>query len=108
MTIMRIVPYPARRRRATSAALLLSMCAAEAFAQSAPPAAYPAHPVRAIVPYAPGGGTDILARGLAQKLTQRWGQQMVIDNRGGGGTIIGTELAAKAPPDGYTVLITAT
>lgn len=69
---------------------------------------YPSRPVRAIVPYAPGGGTDIMARSVAQKLSAAWGQQVVVDNRGGGATIIGTDLAAKAPPDGYTLLITST
>jgi tripartite-type tricarboxylate transporter receptor subunit TctC len=71
-------------------------------------APYPNRPVRAIVPYAPGGGTDILARTLAQKLSALWNQQVVIDNRGGGATIVGTDLAAKAPRDGYTLLITST
>ena len=66
---------------------------------------YPTKPVRLIVPFAPGGGTDIMARTLGQKLTESWGQQVVVDNRGGAGTIIGTELAVKSPPDGYTVML---
>src|ERR1044072_6693979 len=103
---MPIVPDPARGRRASPAARLCLACLSVLHA--ADPPSYPPRPVRAIVPYAPGGGTDILARGLGQKLSQRWGQQMVTDNRGGGGTIIGTDLVAKSPPDGYTVLITAT
>lgn len=69
-------------------------------------ARYPVAPVRAIVPYAPGGGTDILARQLGAKLYERWGQPLVVDNRAGGATIIGTELVARAPADGYTILIT--
>ncbi len=69
-------------------------------------ARYPAAPVRAIVPYAPGGGTDILARQLGAKLYERWGQPLVIDNRAGGATVIGTEIVARAPADGYTILIT--
>lgn len=66
--------------------------------------AYPAKSIRLIVPYPPGGGTDIVARLLSQKLTDTLGQQVVIDNRGGANAIIGTELGAKAPPDGYTLL----
>ncbi len=67
---------------------------------------YPVKPVRLIVPFSPGGGTDILARTLGQQLSQKWGQQVIVDNRAGAGTIIGTEVAAKATPDGYTVLLT--
>ena len=67
--------------------------------------AYPSKPVRAVVPSSAGGGTDIVARILAPRLSERLGQQIVIDNRPGAGTMIGIELAAKAPPDGYTVLI---
>ena len=71
--------------------------------------AYPTKPVRFIVPYPPGGTTDIVARGIAAKLSERFGQQVVIDNRGGASTIIGAEAAAKAVPDGYTILlVTAT
>jgi len=66
--------------------------------------AYPTKPIRLIVPYPPGGGTDIVSRLLAQKLTDALGQQVVIDNRGGANAIIGTELGAKASPDGYTLL----
>jgi len=69
-------------------------------------ARYPVAPVRAIVPYAPGGGTDILARQLGARLYERWGQPLVVDNRAGGATVIGTELVARAPADGYTLLIT--
>lgn len=65
---------------------------------------YPARPVRFIVPYPPGGGTDTVARLLNVALSERLGQQVVIDNRGGANAIIGTELAANAAPDGYTML----
>jgi tripartite-type tricarboxylate transporter receptor subunit TctC len=66
---------------------------------------YPAHAVRWVVPYPPGGTTDILARIIAQRLTARLGQQFVIDNRPGAGNNIGTEIVIKAPPDGYTFLL---
>jgi tripartite-type tricarboxylate transporter receptor subunit TctC len=68
---------------------------------------YPSKAVRVIVPYAPGGGTDIMTRVVTQKLSEMWGQQIVVDNRGGGGTVIGTQMAAKAPADGYTLFISA-
>src|SRR5690349_9195009 len=66
---------------------------------------YPQHPVRMIVPYPPGGAGDIVGRLLATKLTQSFGQQVVIDNRGGGGQVIATQLAATAPPDGQTLFL---
>lgn len=69
-----------------------------------PAAAYPNRPLRVIVPFPPGGGADTVARLLAERLTETVGQQIVIDNRGGASTIIGAELAARATPDGYTVL----
>ena len=65
---------------------------------------YPARPLRFIVPFPPGGSTTIVARLIGQKLTERWGQQVVVDNRAGGNTIIGTEAMVKAAPDGYTLL----
>ncbi|MDO8596260.1 MAG: tripartite tricarboxylate transporter substrate-binding protein, partial [Sulfuricaulis sp.] len=66
---------------------------------------YPTRPLRWIVPYAPGGGGDILARSIALKLTEAWGQPVIVDNRPGGGTTIGTDLVAKAPRDGHTILL---
>ena len=65
---------------------------------------YPNRPVKIIVPFPPGGGTDILARPIAQKLSTLWGQPVVIDNRGGAGGNIGTKAAAEAEPDGYTLI----
>lgn len=69
--------------------------------------AYPTRPIRLIVPYAPGGGADTLARGIGQKLSEMLGYSVVIDNRGGGGTILGSDLAAKARPDGHTIILVA-
>ena len=66
---------------------------------------YPVKPVRFIVPFTPGAINDFLGRLLAQKMSEVWGQQVVVDNRAGGGTLIGTEMAAKSPPDGYTLLL---
>jgi len=67
--------------------------------------AYPSRPLRMIVPFAPGGSNDIVARLIGHKFAERFGQQVVIDNRGGASGIIGTDIAAKAAPDGYTLLM---
>ena len=66
---------------------------------------YPARPVRMIIPFPPGGGTDLVARTLAQKLTETWGQPVIVDNRAGANGIIGTDLGAKSKPDGHTLLV---
>jgi len=66
---------------------------------------FPTRPVRFIVPYAPGGGADTLARGVGMPLSEILGHTVVIDNRGGGGTLLGSDIAAKAPPDGHTILM---
>ncbi len=73
---------------------------------SAQAASWPNKPVKIVVPYAPGGASDIIARPWADKLSQAFGHPFVIDNRGGAGGMIGTEVVAKSPPDGYTFLLT--
>ena len=66
---------------------------------------YPAKPIRLIVPYPPGGPTDLVGRALGQKLTEAWGQQVVVENRAGAASAVGTEVAARSPADGYTLLL---
>jgi len=68
--------------------------------------AFPERPLRFVVPYAPGGSTDTSARIVAEKLSVLFGQPVIVDNKPGGGTIIGTEIVAKAKPDGHTILLT--
>jgi tripartite-type tricarboxylate transporter receptor subunit TctC len=87
-------------------AAALTVIAAPAFSQDA--ANYPSRPLRMIVPFAPGGGLDISARLIGHKLTEKWGQNVVVDTRPGAATIVGTEIASKAAPDGYTVLMITT
>jgi len=81
----------------------VSLVGNTAWAQTA--ANFPAKPVRFIAPFPPGGSTDLLARLVAQKLTEAWGQQVIVENRGGAAGTIGVELAARAAPDGYTIVM---
>jgi tripartite-type tricarboxylate transporter receptor subunit TctC len=87
--------------------LLVSIlsCAASTAAAADAAANYPSRPIRFIAPFVPGGPSDTLSRLLGQKLTESWGQTVVVDNRGSAGGIVGFELGAKAPPDGYTLLL---
>jgi len=91
----------ARAWRWVATAFVLAACAGSIGAQP-----YPNRPIRFIVPYPPGGGTDVVARILSDPLTADLGQAIVIDNRGGAAGNVGTDIAAKAPPDGYNVLFT--
>ena len=85
------------------AALLLGLCAATAAAQSD----YPSRPVRLVVPFPPGGATDVVARLLSAKLTDALRQQVIIENRPGAGATLGTEQVARAAPDGYTLVVSS-
>ena len=87
-----------------AAALSLALASAAAIAQSGP---YPNRPIRVIVPYSPGTGSDVLARTLGKEISDKAGQPVVIENRDGGGSLVGTLAVAKAPADGYTLLIAA-
>lgn len=84
-----------------------SLAVAPSVAQAQAAAGWPSKPIRLIVPFPPGGGTDAFARPLSKVLTAQLGQTIVIDNRGGAGGTLGAELAAKSPPDGYTFLVGA-
>ena len=90
-----------------AALLLVLVVPAGAQAGNGADPKYPGKPVRMIVPLAPGGGSDIVARIFAQALTQHWGQPVVVDNRPGAGSNIGTTIAARAAPDGYSLLVTS-
>src|SRR5262245_10517621 len=81
-------------------AVLLALGSVSAQAQT-----YPARPVKIVVAFSPGGGTDIVARLLGTKLTEMWGQQVIVENRAGASGTIGTEYAAKSAPDGYTLFM---
>src|SRR4051794_20360950 len=91
-------------KRTVLALALCALCVGAADAAES----FPARPVRIIVPYAPGGAVDTVARTVGAKLSEIWAQPVVIENRTGGAANIGTELAARAVPDGYTLLMGTT
>ncbi|PJC72775.1 MAG: LacI family transcriptional regulator, partial [Syntrophobacterales bacterium CG_4_8_14_3_um_filter_58_8] len=95
-----------QRRRTIGIALALSVVLV-VFTAAAVLAAdpYPSKPIRLIIPFPPGGSNDIVGRLIAAKLSESLGKQVVVDNRGGAGGVLGTEMASKAEPDGYTLLI---
>lgn len=97
----RFTPRSKRLLQQVLISTCIATCAAGAWAQPA----WPAKPIRLIVPLAPGGTTDILARTMGPQLTAGLGQPIVIENRGGAGGVVGTDVAAKAAPDGYTLLL---
>jgi tripartite-type tricarboxylate transporter receptor subunit TctC len=89
-----------------SAALAVSLVSLASMTAAAQTPAYPSKPIRIVVPYAAGGGIDVISRLVGEKLSQRLGQPVVIDNRPGGGTLLGAEQVAKSAPDGYTLMVT--
>jgi tripartite-type tricarboxylate transporter receptor subunit TctC len=88
-----------------AAATFAPVLAGRALSQTSPSQSWPNRFVRLIVPFPPGGGTDAIARVVATRLSDMWGQQMVVENRGGGATNIGTEAVVRSDPDGYTMLL---
>ena len=91
------------RRRAVLATLAVSCCSS-GLAQAPNSAAWPTRTVTIVVPFAPGGGTDIGTRIVAQKLSQLWGQSVVVDNKAGAGGNVGLEVVSRAKPDGHTLM----
>jgi tripartite-type tricarboxylate transporter receptor subunit TctC len=91
-----------RTKTLTVAAAMLAAACLPASAQN-----YPSKPIRLIVPFPPGGGNDVIGRVVGAKLSERWGQQVIVDNRGGANGMIGLQLLMQAPPDGYTIAVGA-
>jgi len=104
-TKMKSEPAVARTRRALCAAVMAGVAGLAALPQTAGAQAYPTKPLRMIIPFAPGGGTDILGRIVALKLGEALGQQVVVENRPGAGGKIGASMVATAPGDGYTIMM---
>ena len=97
------IPSFSALRRAFTVALAAGVMPLAANAQT--PAAWPTKPIRMVVPFAAGGTTDVVARMVGQKLAALWGQSVLIDNRAGAGGNVGADMVAKAPNDGYTILM---
>ncbi len=95
------------KSRAAAAQLVAAATLAVVVGNAVAQPTYPSRPIRFITPYAPGGSTTVLARLVGQHFTERWGQNVIVDNRPGGNTVIGTETLAKSPPDGYTIMLVA-
>jgi tripartite-type tricarboxylate transporter receptor subunit TctC len=91
--------------RLVTLGLLSALGAGQALAQASQAQSYPSKPIRMIVPFPAGGPSDVVARIIGQKMTENWGQQVIVDNRPGANTIIGAEAVARAAPDGYTLLV---
>ena len=102
---MQYTPWKARRHWLGTAALAAVACMATGIGSNALAQAYPNKPIKVVVPFAPGGATDVLARVLAEKMAVGLGQPLVVDNKPGAAGIIGTTAVAKAAPDGYTLLL---
>ena len=98
---------PGRRSIVVAAALMLLIPSTSSLWAQEPASSYPSQPIRIVIPAGPGGTLDIIARVVGQKLTERLGQPVVIENKAGANTIIGTDFVAKAAPDGYTILCAA-
>src|SRR5262250_2436672 len=98
-------PTAWRRRRVRAMVVIAAMLAVGVARAQSPADRYPDKPIKIIVPFAPGGSVDILARVIGQKLTENWRQPVIVESRPGAGTMIGTQAAAKADPDGYTLII---
>jgi tripartite-type tricarboxylate transporter receptor subunit TctC len=92
------------KRCAISVAIMLVLCVPFGVHAQEKPAGYPRKPIRVVVGIAPGSGLDLMSRLGAQKITERWNQSVIVDNRAGGGTVIAMDVAAQAPADGYTLL----
>jgi tripartite-type tricarboxylate transporter receptor subunit TctC len=98
-----LIPRPSRAVACAGLAILLTVSGGAWAAETG----YPSKPIRMLVGFSPGGGTDVAARIIGRKLTEMWGQQIVVDNRAGAGGLLAFEMAAKANPDGYTLLATS-
>ena len=95
----------ARAIQASASALFLAFFGVSALAQAPGSSGYPTKPIRLIVPFTPGGSTDVLARAIGQELTKAWGQSVVVENVPGAGGAIGADKVAKAAPDGHALLM---